>query len=325
MRHHRAACVAAAAPKALRTFLTFETAKLEVSEIVGAGLGVRAVERICKGERLYRERALLEMPPSFFALQTGAATGEDAMDCCEADLNRLLKGCREEDQRRFWALHDCHAPDGADKLALGIALTVANTEAASARGGVFPLHARLNHSCTPNAYFSFEEEEDEEEEDGLVQVVHAIRDIEAGEEVCTCYVDVLATREQRQAILSGQFNFSCSCAACSLEGEVAKLADMKRSRLRQLQTAIRAVEIEEVEDVEDLVAMVEEFATLLDGELGGHVPLKGATYYDACRLAMAAGQEDLSEELARLAWECSVVTEGAEAPHSKMLLERMHV
>jgi hypothetical protein len=76
--------------------------------------------------------------------------------------------------------------------------------------GLFPRHARMNHSCRPNAslYFS------------CVALkrprVHArlLRDVEAGEEITITYVDLFATRAARRDELRRRYHFECSCERC---------------------------------------------------------------------------------------------------------------
>jgi hypothetical protein len=91
------------------------------------------------------------------------------------------------------------------------------------RQAVFNQISRLNHSCVPNAQGNFN--------DALgVFNVHATRQIEAGEEVTLNYLPEHSTpRALRQTQLQSTYNFTCTCAACSLatvrdqDGEVKRI------------------------------------------------------------------------------------------------------
>ena len=81
--------------------------------------------------------------------------------------------------------------------------------------GLFPLHARINHSCQPNAslYFSCAPPERPR--------VHArlLRNIAAGEEITITYIDLFAPRRTRRAELRRRYKFECCCNRCAPEFE----------------------------------------------------------------------------------------------------------
>lgn len=67
--------------------------------------------------------------------------------------------------------------------------------------------ARLNHSCIPNAQQTHIPSTTEE-------VLYASRDIEIGEEINDCYIDLRQDREARRHELSKYYRFHCTCPAC---------------------------------------------------------------------------------------------------------------
>jgi hypothetical protein len=78
--------------------------------------------------------------------------------------------------------------------------------------------AMLNHSCVPNAYATFEDDIQE-------LTVHALRDINYGEEICISYLEGAAlfqpalpqpgsSRATRREFLQIQRGFDCLCEAC---------------------------------------------------------------------------------------------------------------
>ncbi|KAJ7848665.1 hypothetical protein B0H14DRAFT_3086138 [Mycena olivaceomarginata] len=68
---------------------------------------------------------------------------------------------------------------------------------------VSPPVALINHSCDPNAVV-----------EPLMQVI-ALRDIVAGEEILTAYIDTTLPKALRQASLRETYLFSCACALCT--------------------------------------------------------------------------------------------------------------
>ncbi|KAK3603900.1 hypothetical protein CHS0354_042911 [Potamilus streckersoni] len=80
--------------------------------------------------------------------------------------------------------------------------------------GMFPLHASLNHACDNNVEII----------DGLVDgrpgvYVRVFRDVKAGEEIFTTYIDTTMPRKIRRAWLFKSFNFWCQCRRCQFEGD----------------------------------------------------------------------------------------------------------
>jgi hypothetical protein len=76
-----------------------------------------------------------------------------------------------------------------------------------------PPVALLNHACAPNAAAVFPELGAEPGREVRVRVV-AIRDIAAGEEITTAYVDTTLPTALRRAALSETYRFDCSCSLC---------------------------------------------------------------------------------------------------------------
>lgn len=93
--------------------------------------------------------------------------------------------------------------------------------------GVFEYYSRLNHSCTPNVFNSYNATIQKE-------VVHAIKPIAKGEELVTSYITNVRTAKQRQLELQ-RYGFTCKCEACY--GPDARDHDRKRQRLFDLDQA----------------------------------------------------------------------------------------
>ncbi|KAJ3201338.1 hypothetical protein HDU67_001396 [Dinochytrium kinnereticum] len=70
--------------------------------------------------------------------------------------------------------------------------------------GYFPLASLVNHSCEPNVVTLY---------DGDVQTLIALRDVEAGEEILTSYIDPFHPPEERRERLR-RYGFECHCGRC---------------------------------------------------------------------------------------------------------------
>lgn len=95
--------------------------------------------------------------------------------------------------------------------------------------GIFYDCARFNHSCSSNAYFSWNVRIGKE-------TIHAIKDIKAGEEITLCYCDPHHDVRLRQWELK-HYGFVCDCPACgdaSDSGSFAALSAQRRYRLLEL-------------------------------------------------------------------------------------------
>ncbi|XP_043690841.1 histone-lysine N-methyltransferase ATXR4-like [Telopea speciosissima] len=83
----------------------------------------------------------------------------------------------------------------------------ASVEAEAAVGNaVYMLPSFYNHDCDPNVHIIWIENVDAR--------LKALRDIEAGEELRICYIDVSMNHDARQELLFEGFGFRCNCLRC---------------------------------------------------------------------------------------------------------------
>ncbi|ELW49533.1 SET and MYND domain-containing protein 3 [Tupaia chinensis] len=75
-------------------------------------------------------------------------------------------------------------------------------------GLVMSCMSLLNHSCDPNCSIVF---------NGPHLLLRAVRDIEVGEELTICYLDMLMTSEERRKQLRDQYCFECDCFRCQTQ------------------------------------------------------------------------------------------------------------
>lgn len=104
------------------------------------------------------------------------------------------------------------AVTGHDDLTRGIDREIENLVAPEI-AAVFPLTARCNHSCDPNAQV-----QSQQYVDAYIDVV-ALRDIVAGEEILISYIGIgpgmgRKTARQRRRELQAKYLFACTCPLC---------------------------------------------------------------------------------------------------------------
>lgn len=76
--------------------------------------------------------------------------------------------------------------------------------------------SRINHSCDPNAAFDLSWSH---EDSNVVNCIRALKDIEAGQEICISYVPVQAKLSvmERRRQLNKHWGFDCDCSCCIAE------------------------------------------------------------------------------------------------------------
>ncbi|KAF8259758.1 hypothetical protein EI94DRAFT_1690349 [Lactarius quietus] len=101
--------------------------------------------------------------------------------------------------------------------------------------GICLKSSRFNHSCSPNAKFSFNPTT------GEIRI-YALGTIPRGEEMFISYTGSVvsgrplygAPRQLRQAVLRAQYHFTCACTVCSLAEAESKKSDARRVKLHDL-------------------------------------------------------------------------------------------
>lgn len=68
--------------------------------------------------------------------------------------------------------------------------------------------------------------------------MHALREINKGEEITIAYLGPLKTRKARQEALHEKFNFTCLCYLCSLPPEQSQESDRRLGQIHRLDGVI---------------------------------------------------------------------------------------
>ncbi|CAE7702524.1 set5, partial [Symbiodinium sp. CCMP2456] len=276
----------------------------EIRSLEGKGKGVVAKRRLQQGELILQEPPLLIL------------TRDELGKFADADIEERLATLPTEDQESFWELFDAQIIKGEGRgSAKSRVLTNSypvEDEVGQEAVAVFNTIARFNHSCVPNAHNSWDAETG-------VETIYVTRDIEAGQEICTTYLDLIARREDRQTELSKRLKFMCTCQACSLNGQLLEESDGRRTRLHSLWEQLEAFPSGNADGLEEIVS---EMIKLIDQELCGHPAYKCRVFSAAFEVAATAEMVDLAGELAEAALENVLLAEGPESSHLSLAPQR---
>ena len=105
------------------------------------GMGMFALQDIFPGQIILREKPILVMPDKVFS--------SDDQDYIEAWLDKRLNEMSCPDRQAFYDLSDCRS---VEKTTLGIFFTN-DMNFVDESAALFPIMARVNHACRPNADF----------------------------------------------------------------------------------------------------------------------------------------------------------------------------
>jgi len=195
-------------------------------------LGVVATRDIGVGEELFRERPLLVLKPDGAGRFDGTWGGE-------SEMARALLATLSSAKQGQGVL-------GSQIETNGI---VVNYNSPHAFTAVHLLLSRCNHSCKPNASFSW----DAASEEGCL---HATLPIPAGAAVEFNY-GASGSRARRQRRLQQRFQFLCACELCSLSGAALERSDAEEEArlwgdIGATTSSDSNSEVDEVEDEADV-------------------------------------------------------------------------
>ncbi|KAJ3774510.1 hypothetical protein FB446DRAFT_664941 [Lentinula raphanica] len=156
------------------------------------GLGAFAVKHLRRGD------FILEETPVFCI-----GSELDYIGITSGSLAAKFEQLSPTDLSRCLSLSNVHS--GID-----IFTGIYNTNAFG-QGGLLLEASRFNHSCSPNARYTYHEPSKKER-------IIALTDITEGEEICVSYLQSRnvygSPRSERRQTLSSRFQFCCQCPAC---------------------------------------------------------------------------------------------------------------
>jgi hypothetical protein len=188
-----------------------------VRHAVEKNLGAYSLQHFQRGELILMEAPLITL--SF------PANGHSFISA--------IKELSDTERQQFLSLHDAHTGSRSgpfSEAGLGSFAPLLNiwiTNSFALGGNTFTcLHAsRFNHSCSPNAKWSWHEAT-------KTLRIFALQDIMPGEEISVTYLgnitDFASTRNARRKQLQETYAFACNCAVCSLPTTMAVQSDRRR-------------------------------------------------------------------------------------------------
>ncbi|KPM46529.1 hypothetical protein AK830_g110 [Neonectria ditissima] len=190
-----------------------------IQEIPGKGKGLIATRKIPKGTRILSEEPIIRIPEE-----------ERDTPALRASIQRQVDGLTPNQRRDFLAMHNIYPGDSAFQY-LGIIRTNALPMGDNDESGIFLSACRINHACDNNAQKDWN--------DGIKRhTVHALRDIDEGEEITIYYLGVVNSRQTRQEALRRKFGFTCSCRLCSLPPHLSAESDRRLNEILMLDRSI---------------------------------------------------------------------------------------
>jgi SET domain-containing protein len=187
-----------------------------LQEVRGKDKGLVATQKISKGTRILSEEPIVRVLEVVLDRQT-----------LPASIHRQVDTLTPDQRRAFLSLHNIYTDDAASQY-LGIIRTNALLFGEDRReGGIFLDACRTNHACDNNTQKSWNKNIKR-------HTVHALRDIEKGEEITIYYLGVLNSRNSRQEALRRKFAFICSCPLCSLPPDQSQESDRRLDEILKL-------------------------------------------------------------------------------------------
>ena len=192
-----------------------------LQDVPGKGKGLVAIENISKGTRILSEEPIIIIP--------GNKMNSEQR---QISIYQQVATLSEHQARAFLSMHNIHPYRNAAERYLGIVLTNSlPAEADGDKGAIFLEACRINHACDNNAQKSWNERIKR-------HTVHALRDIDKGEEITITYLGPLKNRTARRKALQERFGFACLCHLCSLPPEQNKENDRRLEEIHHLDSVI---------------------------------------------------------------------------------------
>ena len=221
------------------------SAPFHVCAVAGKGMGCIASRQVDVGERVLCESPLFSMGPTDYkhgvatAVKGGAERGR-VWGRSSMSVRERVDALSPGQKAIFFGLSQNEERFGTAKAPEGIWATNALPCHCFSQGysGIFPLAARMNHSCAPNVAFHWSPAL------GAL-TIHASQPISVGEELVISYgfPPGCLLRSQRQERLWRAFGFTCTCAKCTLQA-----ADLERSEARLSQIGDKTAVVRELHE-----------------------------------------------------------------------------
>ncbi|OCK81202.1 SET domain-containing protein [Lepidopterella palustris CBS 459.81] len=227
----------------------------------------------------------------------------------ERDLATHVRSLPKESQRAFLSLHNSRAGKG-DPFSNIVRTNAYPLGPGSDIGGIFPLIARINHSCRPNAQHAWNAKLSRE-------TVYSVRPIAAGDEITLSYSSGGPSIERRKA-LKEMFGFECACEVCSLPAEDLRVSD---ERLRKAQLLDEAIGNPKrvMMNPENALADCRELLRLYRDEQIADLRIP-RLYYDAFQICAMHADRARAKVFAQKSREARILCEGEDSVEGKVMM-----
>ncbi|KAG8868855.1 hypothetical protein FRB98_003180 [Tulasnella sp. 332] len=215
----------------------YKPSDLTIKDTAHKGKGVFTSVAIPQGTCIISETPLVTFPDTF----------------TPAEALAVVARCSEDDRQKFMAFTYSPAYANQDPV-FGIAKTNCVPMASLRQAGLFETICRVNHDCRPNSEYFWDHTLGKE-------VLYALVDIPAGEELTVCYSDLLERRERR-AWLTSNFGFNCKCESCTLPSTELAQSNQRMTKLSEIIAAtpmlIRINPVSAIAQIHQSLAIIEQ-------------------------------------------------------------------
>ena len=233
---------------------------LSLKSSAKGGVGLFATETIPAGTRILTEAPLIAFPhPPTPVEILNAVTSlplsdrQDYLSLTYAHYLDEIHTVREPDSLDIYT-HDIDevptlsvlegldiSPEKAKKIIAifeNNAFDIIGTVPGANGVGIFMQGTRINHSCLPNVSHQWNKQL-------KAKTFHALRDIEAGEELTIAYLLPFQARVGRQRYLLEKHGFVCECLACDQSTTFGKASERRRKEMQELHEQLVEIRMED--------------------------------------------------------------------------------
>ena len=260
----------------------------QIQQIPGKGRGLVARHNITRGERILSESPLFTFPNI-----------EDTMPIRQI-IGPKVQALNDDQRRTFFGLFNNFRYFGTTGSIGNIKTNVLRVDHDT--DAVFATFSLINHSCLPNASYSW---------NGNIMkgTLHALRDISAGDEITIAYGDHRRGSAGR---------FVCLCPPCTSDDRAGLArSDRRREEMSTLEDKIWRWDGPPREP-EDVFRLCEELQTLMLEEHNNSAsPALAEVYELAAGIAAANSDAGRTVALSELAYLVRSICEGEDNPNTQ--------